>query len=149
MPRHAGTIFNRQSVANIIVNILEVHNTSVIEILTREQSLGKISRMDIRQWVSMGVPSPKTKIKTTDGGILIVYNNDLEKIMPLVICNSALGSMRTFSWWDQNSTLSEKGWTLIYECLSTKSYLWHRYGQGDAYKWCSGADDPVLPRNSG
>jgi len=97
MPRHAGTIFNRQSVANIIVNILEVHNTSVIEILTREQSLGKISRMDIRQWVSMGVPSPKTKIKTTDGGILIVYNNDLEKIMPLVICNSALGSMRTFS----------------------------------------------------
>jgi hypothetical protein len=35
--------------------------------------------MDIRKWVSMCVPSPKTEIKTTDGGILVVYKNDLEK----------------------------------------------------------------------
>jgi hypothetical protein len=35
--------------------------------------------MDIRKRVSMSVPSAKTEIKTTNGGILVVHNNNLEK----------------------------------------------------------------------
>jgi hypothetical protein len=79
MPRHTSTILNRQSIANIIVNVLEIHDTSVIVILTREQSLGKISWMDIRKRVSMRVPSTKTEIKTTNRGILVVNKNDLSR----------------------------------------------------------------------
>jgi len=79
MPRHTGIILNRQIVANIIVNILEIHDTSVIEILTREQRLRKVSRVDVRKWVSMRIPTPKTEIKTADGGILVVDKNDLIK----------------------------------------------------------------------
>ena len=53
----------------------------------------------------------------------------------------------TFSWWDQNSTSS--GERRLGSCLwmskYTKLYLLRRYGQGDAYIWCSGEVDLVLP----
>ena len=122
MPRHTGAIVNRQSIANIIVNVFEIHDTDVIKVLTREQSLWKISRMDIRKRVSMRVPSSKTEIKTTNGSILVVYKNDLERGSMESQWISILGEIKAWVLCKPS-----RGETRIQHCLKNEdwaSYSW-------------------------
>ena len=77
VPRHPRAILNRQSIADIVVNLFKVHDTCIVVILSREESLVKVRGVNIGERVRMRVPSPEAKIKATDSGVLIIDKYDL------------------------------------------------------------------------
>ena len=82
MPRHSGDILDRQSIAHIVSYFLKVHYTRVVIILTGEQCLGEVSRVDICKRMAVCIPTTKTKVKASNCSIFIVYNNNLLVVRP-------------------------------------------------------------------
>ena len=112
VPGHPCVIFDGEGVADIIVYILEIHDTGVIIILAREEGPREIGGMNIGERMRMGVPTAKTKIQTANSGVLVVYHHNLRFTSMTRVIRKKWDF--TFSWWDQNWTLSEEGeWVAI------------------------------------
>lgn len=82
MPRHSRRFQDRDSTSNIILDILEVHYTSIIVILPNEQRVLKPSGVYVSKRVVMGIPAAETEIDTADSGEVVVYDYDLFVVRP-------------------------------------------------------------------
>lgn len=77
MPWHTRRLKWRKGVASILVYFMEVHNTRVVVVLTREESFIELSGMNVSQRMVMSIPSPEAEIQATDSRKMIVNNDDL------------------------------------------------------------------------
>lgn len=77
MPRHPTTVQNRQRVASIVVYILEILDTSIIVILSGEQSAREVGGVHIREGVGVSVPPPKAEVEPANTGVVVVNDNNL------------------------------------------------------------------------
>lgn len=77
MPWHPRSFLDRQGVASIIRNILEVCNTGIVVILSREKCLRKVSRMYVSKGMRMGIPASEAQVNPPNGGPLIVDDDKL------------------------------------------------------------------------
>jgi len=82
MPGHSGCFQDRDSTANIILDILEVHYTSIIVILSREQCPLETSGMNVSEWMVVRVPATVTEIDTADGGDVVIHYHNLFVVRP-------------------------------------------------------------------
>jgi hypothetical protein len=62
VPGHPCIVQDREGVADIVVYILEIHDTGIIIILAGEKGPGEIGGMNIGKGMGMGVPTAKAKI---------------------------------------------------------------------------------------
>ena len=56
---------------------MEIHDTGVVVVLAREESLVEFSGVDVSERVVMGVPSPEAQIEATNGRKMVVHSNNL------------------------------------------------------------------------
>ena len=77
VPRHPRCFNHTESVADVVLDVLEVHDTCVIVILAREQRALEVCRMHIGKRVGVGVPAPETEIETADACTVVIHNNEL------------------------------------------------------------------------
>jgi hypothetical protein len=82
MPWHTRRLKWRKGVAGILVNFMEVHDTSIVVVLAREECLIELSGVNISQRVVVSIPSPEAKIQATDSRKVIVNNDDLLVVGP-------------------------------------------------------------------
>jgi hypothetical protein len=82
VPGHSRCFQDRDSASNIILDILEVHHTSVIVILPREQRPLEAGGVNISKRVVVCVPATKTEIDATDGSDVIIHDHDLFVVGP-------------------------------------------------------------------
>ena len=79
VPRHPCCFNHTESVADVVLDVLEVHDTRVIVVLAREQRALEVCRMHIGKWVGVGVPAPEAEVEPADGGVVVVDYNDLDR----------------------------------------------------------------------
>lgn len=77
VPRHPRTFSNRDSTAHVVVHVLEIRDARVVVVLAREQRLGEIGRVSVRQRVVVSVPAPETYVKAANASPMVIYNHDL------------------------------------------------------------------------
>ena len=77
MPGHPRTLSNRDSAAHVIVHVLEIRDACVVVVLAREQRLGEVSRVSVRQRVVVGVPASEADVKAANASPMVIYNHDL------------------------------------------------------------------------
>ena len=108
MPRHSRRFQDRDSAPSIVLNILEVHYTSIIVILSNEQRLLETSRVYVSKRMVVGVPATETEIDTADSSEVVVHDHDLFVVRPKLngICGR-YSTKRTSEWACSNeSTLA-------------------------------------------
>lgn len=82
MPGHSGRFQDRDGASDIILDIFEVHHTSVIVILSREQRPLETSGVNVRKRVVVRIPATVTEINTADGGDAVIHDHDLFVVGP-------------------------------------------------------------------
>jgi hypothetical protein len=82
MPWHTRRLKWRKGVAGILINFMEVHNTSIVVVLAGEEGLIEFSGVNISQRMVVSIPSPEAKIQATDSRKVIVNNDDLLVVRP-------------------------------------------------------------------
>lgn len=82
MPGHSGCFQDRDSASNIILNILEVHHTSIVVILSGEQGPLETSGVNVSERMVVRIPTTVTEIDTTDGSDTVIHNYDLFVVRP-------------------------------------------------------------------
>lgn len=86
MPGHAAVIDFADFVTLPIRYALEVHDTVVVEILSREDVIAQTCWVNISQWVLVCIPPSKAKINASDEGHVIV-NHDEFFVVSLIAVN--------------------------------------------------------------
>lgn len=82
VPRHPSTVKHRKSVARVIGHVLEIHDPRVVVILTREYGAEKFGGMNVRERVTVCVPTTEAEIETTYARVVVVDNNNLFVVGP-------------------------------------------------------------------
>jgi|ERR1700722_12696450 hypothetical protein len=77
MPCHSSIFWGGQCIANVIGDITEIHDASVVVVLSGEEGTIELGRMYISEGMIVGVPSPKAKIEAAKGREMIVYDDSL------------------------------------------------------------------------
>lgn len=77
VPWHPCGLDHTESVADIILDVLEVHDTRIVVILAREQRSLEIRGVHVRKRVRVSVPAPEADIETTDACAVVVHNHEL------------------------------------------------------------------------
>jgi hypothetical protein len=80
MPRHAGALQDGELVTGIVIHIMEIHDTSIVVILSWEERLREVSEVDVGKRVIMSVPATETEIESTNRSIMIVHHDNLARI---------------------------------------------------------------------
>ncbi len=79
VPWHPRRLQDRNCIVHELVDLLEIEDTGIIVILSREQRAVPVRRMDIRKRVSVGVPAPVTEIETSNASPVIINYDDLDE----------------------------------------------------------------------
>ena len=82
MPWHPCNVLNRQSIAYIVSNLLEVHYACIVVVLTWKQRLRKVSGVHVCEGMVVSVPASEAEIKAANGCILIVDNDNFFVMRP-------------------------------------------------------------------
>lgn len=82
MPRHSWCFQDRDGATDIILDIHEVHYTSIIVILPNEQRFLEAGGMDVSKWVVVGIPATETEVDAPDSGEVVVYDHNLFMVRP-------------------------------------------------------------------
>ena len=77
MPWHPCGLDHTESVTDIILDVLEVHDTRIVVILAREQRPLEIRGVHVRKRMRVSVPAPEADIETADACAVVVHNNKL------------------------------------------------------------------------
>jgi hypothetical protein len=80
MPRHTSALQDGNLGAGIVIHIMEVHDTSVVVILSWEKCLREVGGVNVGKGVVMSVPATEAEIESTNGGIMIVHHDNLAGI---------------------------------------------------------------------
>ena len=78
MPRHTRRVQDRKRIANIIGHLFEVHDASIVVVLTGEKRSRKVSWVNVRERMGMGIPASKAKIEAANGSKMIVHHHNLK-----------------------------------------------------------------------
>lgn len=100
MPRHTRTLEHRERIARIIINLLEIHNPSIIIILPREQRKVEIGWMNVSQRMVVRIPSSKAEIETTNRSPMVIDNNNLLMMRPVAdaVCDQRVSIKGPPKW---------------------------------------------------
>ena len=82
MPGHSGCVQDRDGASNIVFDILEVHDTGIVVVLSREQRPLETGGVNISKGVVVRIPTAVTEIDTTDGGDVVIHDHDLFVVGP-------------------------------------------------------------------
>lgn len=77
MPGHPSGLQDRNGIADVVADVLEIENARIIVILPGEECKREISGMDVREGMIVRVPATETQIQSTYAGKVIVDYNDL------------------------------------------------------------------------
>ena len=77
MPRHPRSLKYANSVSDKLIDLLKVHNASIIIILARKKRPGEIRRMNVCEWMGVCVPSTVAQIQTAYSSVMVVNNYNL------------------------------------------------------------------------
>ena len=81
MPGHPCTFEDRDDIICVLIDLLEVEETSVIIILSREKGPREISWVHIRKWVIMRVPSSKAQVDSANACPMIIHDYELDRLL--------------------------------------------------------------------
>lgn len=79
MPRHTRRVQDRKGIAGVIGYLFEVHDASIVIVLTGEKRSRKISWVNVRERMGMGIPASKAKIEATNGSKMIIHHHNLKQ----------------------------------------------------------------------
>lgn len=82
MPRHSWRFQDRDGTSDIILDILEVHHTSIIVILSNKQRLLETGGMYVRKRVVVSIPATETEIDPANGSEVIVHDHNFFVVRP-------------------------------------------------------------------
>lgn len=82
VPRHASTLDCTQTIAHVVRDVLEVHNTRVVVILAWEERRERVGRVHISEWMVVGVPTAKAEVQSADACIVVVDHHHLLVVRP-------------------------------------------------------------------
>jgi hypothetical protein len=82
VPWHASIISLAQLVALPILDVLEIHDTVVVEVLSRENFVLDTGGVSIGQWMLHLIPTTEAKIQTSDEGQIEVDDDKLLMMRP-------------------------------------------------------------------
>ena len=82
VPRHSWRFQGRDSASNVILDILEVHDASVVVILSREQRPLEPSWVNVGKRVVVCIPATVTEIDTADGSDVVIHDHNLFVVRP-------------------------------------------------------------------
>ena len=82
MPWHTRALQHRNSLANVVANLLEVQDARVVIVLARKEGARKIGRMCVCKRVILCVPAAKTNVETADTRSVIVNHHDFLVVRP-------------------------------------------------------------------
>lgn len=87
VPWHSGCFHYRNSIANVIIDILEVKDTCVVIILPRKESAWPICWVDVCKGVIVCIPATKANVKSSNTSAVVVDNHKLSQIGITVTVN--------------------------------------------------------------
>ena len=64
------------------IDLMKVHHTRIIVILSREERLVEFSGMDIGKWVVVRVPASEAEVEAADGCKVVIYDDHLFVVGP-------------------------------------------------------------------
>jgi hypothetical protein len=77
MPRHPRKLLYGQRITHIIVHVMEIHNASIVIILPGKEGAVEFRWMHVGKGVAVRVPATEAEVEPADGGIVVVYDDDL------------------------------------------------------------------------
>ena len=80
MPRHPRGLQNRNRIADVVSNVLEIEDTSIVVVLPREEGKREIRGMDICQGMVVCVPAAKAQIKAANASKMVIDHHDLSRL---------------------------------------------------------------------
>ena len=83
VPRHSAIFGLAQLVALPLLHTLEIHDTVVVEFLTREDIVLEVRRMSIGQRMLVGIPSPEAQIDTTNECQCVIDDDEFLMVSPV------------------------------------------------------------------
>lgn len=86
MPWHTPIVSLAQFVALPVLNVLEVHDSVVVKVLSGEDLILDTRRMGISQWMLPLIPATEAKIQTADEGKIEVNNDEFLVMRPAALC---------------------------------------------------------------
>lgn len=146
MPRHPRCLDDTQSVADIVLDVLEVEHARVVVVLAGEECVLEVGRVHVCERVRVRVPAPEADVQATDARAVVVDDDELHR-MVLGHCTSA----------QESTDLLVVRPELNVVCMVVRSqtdkdieetHLCCQYDLGGAYTRCSGAgpqERAVLP----
>lgn len=85
MPWHASIVSFAQFVALPVLDVLEVHDSVVVKVLSGEDLILDTRRMGISQWMLPLIPATEAKIQTSDEGKIEVNDDKLFMMRPAAL----------------------------------------------------------------
>ena len=82
VPRHARSLERTQAVADVVGDVLEVHDARVVVVLAREEGRKWVGWVHIREGMGMRVPSAKAEIEASNARVVVVDDHDLLMMGP-------------------------------------------------------------------
>ena len=83
VPRHSAIFGLAQLVALPLLHTLEIHDTVVVEFLTREDIVLEVRRMSIGQRMLVGIPSPEAQIDTANKSQRVIDDDEFLMVSPV------------------------------------------------------------------
>ena len=82
VPRHASALDRAQTIADIVRDVLEVHDARVVVVLTREERRIRVVWVDVCKRVRVRVPTAEAEVETANARVMVVDDDDLLVVGP-------------------------------------------------------------------
>jgi hypothetical protein len=84
VPRHPRCVLDGEGVTRKLVDSLEIHHSTVVVVLSGEQRLVELLRVNVGQRVVVGIPSAVTRIESSHAGDFVVDETELFVVAPVI-----------------------------------------------------------------
>ena len=83
VPRHARSLERTQAVADVVGDVLEVHDARVVVVLPREERAREVERVRVGERVRVCVPAAEAEVEPADARAVVVDDDDLFVVRPV------------------------------------------------------------------